>query len=114
MVGSSARNGDPFVDGMNQRWRGSVKGRDFVLALRDYFGDKIDELKLARNSFTTRSVASPDLRPSEQDEWTLEYMDVTRVQAIIEAFGDAAASSGYITVPEVNAFTARAPPQNWR
>ena len=93
MVGSSARKDAASVDGMSQRWRGSVKGRDFVLALRDYFGEKIDELKLARNNFTTRSIAIPDLRLSEQDEWTLEYINVTRLQAIIESFDDDASGA---------------------
>lgn len=90
-----------------------MEGRDFVLALRDHFGEtRAGELEGTTND-TTHAV-SPEIQLSGQDEWTLQYMDVTRVQAIMEAFGDAAASSGIVTVSEVNAFTARVPPHNWR
>ena len=96
------------IDGKGQRWRGSVKDRHFVLALRDYFREKLEQVKRVKNG-TTPTVPSRQL--SSQDEWTLEYINVTRVQPIIEAFDDDA--SGFITVTEVNTFTT-ARPENWR
>ena len=53
----------------------------------------------------------PTQQLSGQDEWTLEYINITRVQPIIEAFDDDA--SGFITVAEVNTFT-KARPEDWR
>ena len=76
-----------------QHWRGTVKGREFVVELRNHFRV---------------------LSLSGKDAWTLEYIDVNRVQAIVEAFGDEAACSGYITVAEVNTFTSSPRPYNWR
>ena len=52
----------------------------------------------------------PTHQLSGQDEWTLEYINITRVQPIIEAFDDDA--SGFITVAEVNTFT-KARPEDW-
>ncbi|KAM5542128.1 hypothetical protein V8D89_004211 [Ganoderma adspersum] len=75
-----------------QHWRGTVKGREFVVELRNHFRD---------------------LLLSGKDAWALEYIDVNRVQAIIEAFSDEAACSGYITVAEVNAFTSFSRLYNW-
>ncbi|PIL29997.1 hypothetical protein GSI_07908 [Ganoderma sinense ZZ0214-1] len=89
------------------RWRGNVKARHFVLALRDYCLEKLD--KLRKNERTFIDCGYPT-RVTEQDEWTLEYINVTRLQAIIEAFDDDA--SGFITVGEANAFTT-ARPADW-
>ena len=91
-----------------QRWRGNVKARHFVLALRDYCLDKLDKLKKHENTFGDCEYQT---RVTEQDEWTLEYINVTRLQAIIEAFDDDA--SGFITVGEANAFTTSRP-GDWR
>ncbi|KAI0757704.1 hypothetical protein C8Q80DRAFT_1216217 [Daedaleopsis nitida] len=87
-------------------WRGNVKARHLVLALRDYFREKLDQMKRVKSGLTptvTRQL-------SEQDEWALEYVNITRLQPIIEAFDDDA--SGFITVAEVNTFTT-ARPDNW-
>ncbi|TBU25684.1 hypothetical protein BD311DRAFT_492317 [Dichomitus squalens] len=100
---------DPDIHEMwkEMRWRGSVKDRHFVLALREYFREKLDQLKKTNDS-ETPSV--PSHRLSEEDEWSMEYIHITRVQPIIEAFDDD--GSGFITVQEVNAFTT-ARPKNW-
>ena len=90
-----------------QRWRGNVKARHFVLALRDYFREQFEEIKRQRSNGTTPTSS----RIRQEDEWTLEYINVTRLQPIIEAFDDDA--SGFITVAEVNAFT-KARPDDWR
>ncbi|KAI0757703.1 hypothetical protein C8Q80DRAFT_1091665 [Daedaleopsis nitida] len=87
------------------RWRGNVKARHFVLALRDYCLEKLDKLRKNEKTFDDYPT-----NVTEQDEWTLEYINVTRLQAIIEAFDDDA--SGFITVGEANAFTT-ARPTEW-
>lgn len=85
-----------------------MKARHFVLALRDYCLERLDKIKKNEQTFVDCD------RPTnidEHDEWTLDYISVTRLQAIIEAFDDDA--SGFITVGEVNAFTA-SKPREWR
>lgn len=72
-----------------------MKARHFVLALRDYY----------------RSGEEMAMRATEQDEWALEYINDNTMQAIVEAFDDDA--SGFITVAEVNHFTASRPIE-WR
>ncbi|KAM5542294.1 hypothetical protein V8D89_004167 [Ganoderma adspersum] len=89
------------------RWRGNVKARHFVLALRDYCLEKLDKLRKNERTFNDCGYRTCI---TEQDEWTLEYINVTRLQAIIEAFDDDA--SGFITVGEANAFTT-ARPADW-
>ena len=84
-----------------------MKARHFVLALRDYCVEKLDK----RKEHETFSECENLSEVTPQDEWTLEYINVSRLQAIIEAFDDDA--SGYITVGEANAFTASRP-VDWR
>ena len=86
-----------------------MKARHFVLALRDHFREKFDQLKRSKLKGATPTVAPHQI--SEQDEWTLEYINVTRLQPIIEAFDDDA--SGSVTVSEVNKLTT-ARPDGWR
>ena len=46
-----------------------------------------------------------------EDEWALEYITISRIQPLLEAFDDDASS--LVSVSEVNAFsTAR--PKDWR
>ena len=51
------------------------------------------------------------LPPEDDDEWALEWISVSRLQAIVEAFDDD--GSGFITVAEVNNLTSSRPP-GWR
>ena len=74
-----------------------------MLALLDYFREKMEEQK--RSEY----VEAP--RIQEQDEWALEWINVTRLQPIVEAFDDDA--SNFITVTEANEFTT-ARPRDWR
>lgn len=83
-----------------------MKARHFVLALRDYCLEKLDKLRKNEKTFDQYPT-----NVNEQDEWTLEYINVSRLQAIIEAFDDDA--SGFITVGEANAFTTSRP-TDWR
>ncbi len=50
-------------------------------------------------------------RINEHDEWALEWINVTRLQPIVEAFDDDA--SNFITVTEANDLTT-ARPRDWR
>ncbi|KAH9858589.1 hypothetical protein C2E23DRAFT_717063, partial [Lenzites betulinus] len=81
----------------DKRWRGHVKTRHFILALRDYWVQKVDNLK--------RDSTDPSI--SNVEKGLLEALDVRRLQAISEAFDEDA--SGFITVAEVNQFTTSRP-----
>ncbi|KAH9855711.1 hypothetical protein C2E23DRAFT_723446 [Lenzites betulinus] len=100
------RDNDLYNIWREMRWRGNVKARHFVLALRDYCLERLD--KLRKNESTFIDCDRPT-NITEHDEWTLEYISVTRLQAIIEAFDDDA--SGFITVAEVNTFISLKPRQ---
>ncbi|KAJ7693840.1 hypothetical protein B0H17DRAFT_981213 [Mycena rosella] len=77
-------------------WRGSVKSRYFVMALRDYYQESGE---------SSNSATKTEQRTS--DEWALIYLTVSRLQSISEAFDDD--SSGFITVSEANTFTTGRP-----
>ncbi|KAF7361998.1 hypothetical protein MVEN_00545000 [Mycena venus] len=79
-------------------WRGSVKARHFMMALRDYYHEN------AEDSDGAAGASSGKKRP---DDWALAYLNVSRLQAISEAFDDDA--SGFVTVAEANTFTTSRP-----
>ncbi|KAJ7093996.1 hypothetical protein B0H15DRAFT_905027 [Mycena belliarum] len=81
-------------------WRGSVKTRHFVMALRDHFQE-------GHKGFDGQTHDHPEMSVAQADQWALEYIDVVRLQAIAEAFDDDA--SGFVTVAEVNTFTTMRP-----
>ncbi|KAF8882715.1 hypothetical protein BD779DRAFT_1674867 [Infundibulicybe gibba] len=95
----------------NMEWKGSVKARHFVLALHDHYVDK----------FAAASRGLPLLMPITDlpgnpltpgnldlaDQWVLDYLNVSHVQAILEAVDDDA--TGFISIKEVNTFTALQP-----
>ncbi|KAJ7668060.1 hypothetical protein B0H17DRAFT_1336028 [Mycena rosella] len=78
-------------------WRGSVKVRHFVMALRDHFQEDHKRTDGQPQGLHDHVV-------DKADEWALEYIDVVRLQQISEAFDDD--NSGFVTVAEVNAFTS--------
>ncbi|KAF7376029.1 hypothetical protein MSAN_00017700 [Mycena sanguinolenta] len=80
-------------------WRGSVKSRHFVMALRDYYHENAEE------SDSGAGAASGKKR--NPDDWALAYINVSRLQSISEAFDDDA--SGFVTVAEANTFTISRP-----
>jgi hypothetical protein len=49
--------------------------------------------------------------PNIDDQWALEFIDIHRIQPLIEALDDDV--SGFVTITEVNSFTA-ARPLDWR
>lgn len=114
-----------------QGWKGSVKARHFVLALHDYFHEKYGGTRDADGSYHLRSASpAPSETESEDvkdfnlslttafannhnkrradDHWALAYIDLLRVQSILEAFDDDA--SGFISIKEVNNFSSTRPP----
>jgi hypothetical protein len=88
-------------------WRGNVKARHFVLALRDYYLEKL--------ASETKGVLGMGItginNSTNPDAWAIKYIDVMWVPPILEAFDDDA--SGFITVAEVNLFTSSRP-ADWR
>jgi hypothetical protein len=66
-----------------QGWRGSVKARHFVMALRDYFQEKWDS-----DGQPVEGAIAPVADTRRSDEWALAYLNVVRLQPISEAFDD--------------------------
>ncbi|OSX66346.1 hypothetical protein POSPLADRAFT_1133525 [Postia placenta MAD-698-R-SB12] len=81
-------------------WRGSVKARHFVLALRDYEQERREEKMRKEATFQVAPTFDPDA-------WAFDWITVKRLQAITEALDDDA--SGFITVTEANNFTSSRP-----
>ncbi|KAJ6610414.1 hypothetical protein B0H10DRAFT_2060657 [Mycena sp. CBHHK59/15] len=75
-------------------WRGSVKSRYFVMALRDYYQEGAER----------KDAAAGEKRA---DDWALVYLSVSRLQSISETFDDDV--SGFVTVAEANTFTTSRP-----
>jgi hypothetical protein len=88
-------------------WRGNVKARHFILALRDHYLEKVTLETKGIPDMGTSAISNP----TDPDAWAIKYIDVMRVQPILEAFDDDA--SGFITVTEVNRFTSSRP-VDWR
>ncbi|KAI0049994.1 hypothetical protein FA95DRAFT_699202 [Auriscalpium vulgare] len=78
------------------RWPGYIKAHHFVLALRDHYVEK--QLRLRAEARAPLSMV---------DAWAIQYISISNLQPILEAFDDDA--SGFITAIEVNAFTSARP-----
>ncbi|KAH7099791.1 hypothetical protein BKA62DRAFT_831480 [Auriculariales sp. MPI-PUGE-AT-0066] len=118
-------------------WRGNVKARHFIVAVQDYFVQKYskedretdaairDAYEGASRPVSPSLSAVSDEPPSDvlnraiearevqrelQDRWATEYVTLTSVRPVLEAFDDDA--SGWISVKEANVFTASRP-QNY-
>ncbi|KAF7332467.1 hypothetical protein MKEN_00128800 [Mycena kentingensis (nom. inval.)] len=85
-------------------WRGSVKSRYFIMALRDYYQE--GGASTTPNPNVERKTDDPPPR-NTADDWALQYLTVSRLQSISEAFDDDA--SGFITILETNEFTSSRP-----
>jgi len=78
-----------------------------VLALRDYYLEKV-----ASESTTIRGISTSTITGSQSlDAWAIKYIDIIRLQPILEAIDDDA--SGFITIGEMNRFTSSRP-ADWR
>ncbi|KAI0766856.1 hypothetical protein BD413DRAFT_567569 [Trametes elegans] len=116
----------------DMRWRGHIKARHFVLALREFYLQPLDQTypsddvekrlqgeksailkKETSNSGRSQPADTEDLplrSTNHADNWALQYIDLNNLSAIAEAFDDDA--SGFITVTEVNQFSSSRP-QDW-
>lgn len=120
----------------NQGWMTTVKARQMVMALREHYAEHrrnlhfkdralIENISSAVNSpassspkqilFEVTQIMSELQEPDElkyaQDDWALEYITITRIQPLLEAFDDD--SSSLVSIAEVNIFT-EAKPRDWR
>jgi hypothetical protein len=84
-----------------------VKARHFVLALRDYYLEKLNPETNGVSDMGTSAISNS----TNPDAWAIKYVDVMWVQPILEAFDDDA--SGFINIAEVNRFTSSRPVE-WR
>lgn len=122
-----------------QGWKGSVKARHLVMAMHDYFSEQnhqamspsqettLDRIQGITDDANQESASEKveeiaklakqrppiERSPAEIAEagWALRYVNVFRVQGLIEALDDDV--STFVTVAEANAFTA-ARPKTWR
>jgi hypothetical protein len=93
---------------MVQGWKGSVKSKSLVLALRDHFVEKARPLlQIEGPKTSTDSTQRKDM----DDMWTLQYLTVIQAQPLLEALDDD--FSSYVTIAEINSFTSSRP-ENWR
>ncbi|RDX49204.1 hypothetical protein OH76DRAFT_1351074 [Lentinus brumalis] len=93
---------DMFELWKDMRWRGIVKARHLVLAIHDYYLQKLDDLQ--------HGIQSPGHHLSESDIWAVEQLDLMHLQPVIEALD--ADASGFVTIQELNQFT-NTRPQGW-
>ncbi len=78
-----------------------------MLALRDHYLEK-----LAAEAEGVPGMGAASINSSRNpDAWAIKFIDVTRLQPILEAFDDDA--SGFITISEMNRFTSSRP-VDWR
>lgn len=89
---------------IGQGWRGSVKAKHFVLALRDYYYARVEGHKQKAIKYEEPNVHDFDMGFSG-------VLVFGRLQSISEAFD--ADGSGFVTIAEANQFTSSRPP-SWR
>jgi hypothetical protein len=78
-----------------------------VLALRDYYLEKF-----ASESTSVRGISTSAITGSQHpDAWAIKFINIMRLQPILEAIDDDA--SGFITIEEMNRFTVSRP-ADWR
>ncbi|KAJ6521241.1 hypothetical protein B0H19DRAFT_721738 [Mycena capillaripes] len=109
----------------DQGWKGSAKTRPLVLAIRDYFVERVEHSKLPpppENAAPTRPISSvpkeddndddpeTDISVPLPDSWMAAYLQVKRLLYIQQALDPD--SSGFTTISEINAFT-HARPEDW-
>ncbi|KAF7335401.1 hypothetical protein MVEN_02192800 [Mycena venus] len=114
----------------DQGWKGSAKTRPLVLALRDYFVERVEHSKLppppkdlVRKRMSRPISAIPkeeeddedddpetDISVPLPDDWMVSYLQVKRLRYLEQALDPDA--SGFTTISEINAFT-HARPEDW-
>lgn len=81
-----------------------MKTREFILVLRDYSLQRIDQEDVAMYGCESPITSS-------DDKWALECLNVNYISAISEALDDD--GSGFLTISKVNRFTSSRP-EGWR
>jgi hypothetical protein len=82
-----------------------------VLALRDHYTERL-AAEAESLGEVVPSVGDSSIHNSRNpDAWAIKFIEVTRLQPILEAFDDDA--SGFITISEMNRFTSSRP-HDWR
>ena len=80
-----------------QSWRGNAKGRHILAAVVDRYEDIFAEYARKNGQ-------------EHPDAWTLIYMQIRYVPAILETINKD--NSGFVTIKELNEFT-ESRPQHW-
>ncbi|KAJ7743345.1 hypothetical protein B0H16DRAFT_1859871 [Mycena metata] len=110
-----------------QGWKGSAKSRSLVLAIRDYFVERVEhehnKLVTTEQELSTRPISpapteddddeddpAADLSIPLPDNWAMAYLQVRRLHYLQQAMDSDC--SGFTTVSEINAFTY-ARPADW-
>ncbi|TFK64971.1 hypothetical protein BDN72DRAFT_846149 [Pluteus cervinus] len=116
-------------------WKGSVKARHFVLALHDYYTDRLNSTNHSTSESHSDGTPTTPLPPASphpntqrnsggsgsnrkssapkkkvDDRWALAYINAAYVQPILEAVDDD--GTGFVSVKEVNTFVASRP-EGW-
>ncbi|KAE9402429.1 hypothetical protein BT96DRAFT_855748 [Gymnopus androsaceus JB14] len=100
-------------------WRYSVRCRDFVKALQEFYFDRFSTYIHHDESNFTTSTDDPDgsfdgqliaVERIEDDEWCLQYLAAKYERQILEVFDSD--NSGFIRISEVNDFT-KTLPEGW-
>lgn len=88
---------------LSQGWKRNVRADLFAITLRGHFVDKLTPI------YGPRDFASS----AQADDWTLEYMNMSYLQQIKEAFDQD--GSGWVTISDVNRFSESQPDYlGWR
>ncbi|KAF5367214.1 hypothetical protein D9757_012217 [Collybiopsis confluens] len=97
-----------------------VKGQRMVMALREYYAERqrssqsVEQASIQESTFGVNLVTNSLLHDTTltyaENDWALEYITITRIQPLLEAFDDD--SSSLVSIGEVNTFT-EAKPHDW-
>ncbi|KAJ6566117.1 hypothetical protein B0H19DRAFT_1232478 [Mycena capillaripes] len=108
-----------------QRWKGSVYARDFVLALNEYFFAELEHghskpVQSAANLSAHSLAGSPtssvreyhwhEAEKHEGDQWAIAYINLAHLQPLLDVIDTD--GSGLISIAEANHF-ARLRPDGW-
>ncbi|KAJ7189129.1 hypothetical protein C8R46DRAFT_35064 [Mycena filopes] len=100
---------DSLVFGVwkSQGWRGTVKTRALIIALRDHFIERVESPTYYIDEDQDPEMDTHGPLP---DGWATSYLQDKRLRYLEQVFDPD--SSGFTTISEINAFTAQRP-ANW-
>ncbi|KIP05842.1 hypothetical protein PHLGIDRAFT_483430 [Phlebiopsis gigantea 11061_1 CR5-6] len=111
-------------------WKGTAKARNLVMALREHYAEHLKAFSSSENRALEkiRGILTSSDQPTTaklqdieqvtvntdnagaQNQWALQYISISRIQPLLEAFDDDASS--LVSISEVNEFTI-ARPKDW-